>query len=745
MIIQSSLKSLRSKIMISKKIIFLLFSLFINIWTIYVLIQPNTIQYFPNTPEMPWDLVPLIVALGFLAVGVTTLFDNAPISATAFFSFGSVIFTAGLLSGLGSPPGKFLFYLVLAWMAPIIFQFIYTWSSIHNDLIKKILLYTLFGISGFWSILLFLSPLQYFQKNQIASLISLGVRVEFILAVFFVIIYFFLHNMGKKRNDSEKRHLRLIFFGVVLAFLPIILFSLIPYLLGFTFVRTEALFFFLLFIPLTYGSSTSTSRYQILHKVFNRAIYYYLTIVLVGSAFLFLGEILIRLFPTWKFIWAWVVSAICIFFVFILNRIDQVVEKLVYWVLNGNEKRYLDLVIKMSDALGLVHNREVFNKILVDDLVEIMQLSGCALFLKTEEGINLVKSKGCLFTDQEIHIQENCDLIDYLKTSKKITDDHTLHKKIRSFPQNLETIFQSGNVIFWIPLISGEELYGLLVIGHFPHDYLLSKNEWQALQVLAHQAGVASHNVQLMEELQKKTSELAYAHQRLLFAHERESRQISNKLHDNFIQELLGISYQLADLKENVQTESDQDQTREEMFVSTLDSIRGQVLQTTSELRNVVGELRPAGLEEFGLCKALEGYIYKIRNNPGFKVPQFVVSLPENDLNLGDEISICLFRVAQEAIRNSVQHAKAKTVEVCILLTDTTIVLRVMDDGCGFLVPKWKDEITETNHFGILGMSERISWVGGQISIISSVGKGTKIIATVPLEPHKLKNGGNID
>jgi two-component system, NarL family, sensor histidine kinase ComP len=714
----------------SIKIAYLAAGLLIDGWALVWILPPICEVNLQRCPDLPWDLVPIIVSLAFLWVGFTILFDTTPVSDAAFFSISSTIFMTGLLSGLYSDTAMVLFYFLLAWLAPSLLQFIGSWSSIQNKG-KNFFLCFLYILSGIWSVLLLISVLTGLEKARMVSLIYLGVRIEFIFAALFVIVYFLI--VMNKKEENEKQHIRLLFFGVVLAFLPIILFSLIPSMLGFHFVPTEASFIFLLFIPLTYLSSTNSNKFHWLRKRINQGIYYYLLIVLTGSGFLMIAELIGRLISSWKDFWAWICSAVCIFFIFIINRIDRVVEKLVYWIVNGNEKDYLELVINMSDALGLVHNREVLIKILVDDLFEKLQLSGCALFLKNGDGISLFKSKGYGLETNKLSIQENCELIQYLKNYRTIIDNEALHKNVKSIPAILEVHFQPKTVTYWIPLISGEELYGLLVIGHFPHDYYLTKGEWQALKLLAHQAGVASHNVHLLEELQKTTNELAYAHQKLLIAHELESKQISNKLHDNFIQELLGVSYQLAEIKENV---NDCKLPQKENILSELDSARGRILQTTTELRNVVGELIPAGLEEFGLCKALEGYIYKIRKNPKAKFVQFRVNLPEIQITLNDELSICLFRVAQEAIRNSIQHAHARKLEISISTNQNEVFLCVADDGCGFLVPKWKTEITETNHFGLLGMKERISWVGGQITIQSKLGKGTKIVASVPLKRH---------
>lgn len=726
------------------KVILVLMSLLINSWAIFNSFFTKCTSLLSGCPEMPWDIIPIIVSFGFLWVGINTLFDRSSFSTTAYFTISSIVFTTGLTSGLGSIPGKMLFYFGLSLLAPFIFDFNISWSLIKWDKVKKYLLLFLYGFTFLWSVLLLINPTNKLPETSLVSLTYLGIKIEFVFAVILVIVIFLI-NLNKKGNTTERHRIRLIIAGVILSLLPLILFSLLPNLLGFHYVPTEASFLFLIFIPLTYNSSTHLNSKYWIGKRINRGIYYYLIIVLIFAGYLLLVELFTRLIPSWDGFWAKACSVICILLIFVLNRVDQVLDKLVYWVLNGNEKYYLELVVKMSDELGLVLNRDILNKILVNDLVEIMQLSACALFLKNEKGISLYTISGFEIESEEIVIQENCALIEFLKETKIIIDDQEIHNKIKLFPKSLNILIQSEKIKIWVPLISADELYGFLVMGHFPQDYLMSANDLKVLQVFAHQAGVACHNIQLMEDLHKKTSELAFAHQQLLFARENESRHIANKLHDNSIQELLGISYQLAELNEKIKTADFSDSNPNEWIVTELDSTRQHILQATSELRNLVGELRPAGLEEFGLCKAIEGYIYKVRNNFKLESPHINFSSKNIDNNLSDEISICIFRVAQQAINNSIQHAHAKNINISLLTTENSIVLQVTDDGCGFQVPKWNGDFSKANHFGILGMTERVSWVGGQISIYSKNGQGTKIIASVPLKQSKLIERGNLD
>ena len=91
-----------------------------------------------------------------------------------------------------------------------------------------------------------------------------------------------------------------------------------------------------------------------------------------------------------------------------------------------------------------------------------------------------------------------------------------------------------------------------------------------------------------------------------------------------------------------------------------------------------------------------------------------------------------IFRAAQEALRNALNHAQAKTVTLCLRRSPTYITLSVIDDGCGFRVPARLSELARRGHFGLVGIAERVAWAGGELTIHSNLGTGTEVIVHVP-------------
>ncbi len=96
-------------------------------------------------------------------------------------------------------------------------------------------------------------------------------------------------------------------------------------------------------------------------------------------------------------------------------------------------------------------------------------------------------------------------------------------------------------------------------------------------------------------------------------------------------------------------------------------------------------------------------------------------------------MAVCLFRVAQEAIRNAINHANAERIIVALCFYADDVELSVADDGCGFVVPPRISQLVHEHHYGIVGMSERVAAVDGQLTIDAQEGVGTTICVRVGL------------
>jgi signal transduction histidine kinase len=247
----------------------------------------------------------------------------------------------------------------------------------------------------------------------------------------------------------------------------------------------------------------------------------------------------------------------------------------------------------------------------------------------------------------------------------------------------------------------------------------------------------AAENAQLYQTERAYRQELALAHRQSLAMREQEQRRLARELHDLAVQELLVVNYRLADARRKADGARPPNAQRMAEIRTALETMRREVLGVVSQLRTLVGELRPAGLEELGLTIALEGYVEQLKQQGSPGMPEIELDLDQSKTTLPEPIAICIFRVAQESLRNALKHAQAQHIRVSLRLAPNEAALYVRDDGCGFRVPARLSELVQSNRFGLVGMTERVTTVSGQLTIRSQPGGGTEVIARIPLTNGK--------
>jgi len=232
----------------------------------------------------------------------------------------------------------------------------------------------------------------------------------------------------------------------------------------------------------------------------------------------------------------------------------------------------------------------------------------------------------------------------------------------------------------------------------------------------------AAENAQLYQTERAHRQELTLAHRQSLAMREQEQRWLARELHDSALQQLLSINRELGVLlrKDIAGRLPDAQRTQEPLQeMMPLEGMRRELLDVVAQLRGLIGELRPAGLEELGLTNALEGYVARLacEGSPG--MPQIEMGLDPVGTSLPQPVAICLFRVAQESLRNALKHARALHITLNLCLLPGEVALKVRDDGRGFRVPARLSELTRADHFGLVGMAERVDLLSGQLSIRS--------------------------
>jgi len=230
----------------------------------------------------------------------------------------------------------------------------------------------------------------------------------------------------------------------------------------------------------------------------------------------------------------------------------------------------------------------------------------------------------------------------------------------------------------------------------------------------------------LMETLQVSQKQLTEAESRRFYlehiarALEEERKHIARELHDSVAQTLIAILHQVENFLE-AKTHFRIEDTR---FLWNLGEEIRSVLQ---EVRQFSHDLRPAILDDLGLIPAL-AWLARQQKMQGVEA-QFRVIGTERRLPADTELA--LFRIAQEALRNTSRHASASRAEMTLELDQSKATLTITDNGRGFTVPTDLGELSDLGKLGLIGIQERAWLLGGNVKIKSELGKGTTIAVEV--------------
>lgn len=207
----------------------------------------------------------------------------------------------------------------------------------------------------------------------------------------------------------------------------------------------------------------------------------------------------------------------------------------------------------------------------------------------------------------------------------------------------------------------------------------------------------------------------------IMKAVEREHMRLGYDLHDTVAQNAAG-SLMEAEILSSMLHEADSD-------------VRGQSERVTKsmnacmdQIRGAITHLRPPALSQSEFAETLRGIVDDFALRTGIKIEFSVEGDPETHT---DSMRICIFRVIQEALNNVEQHAQASRVFVGIRATKRTVYLLVGDDGVGFDPSAYANN-GSNGHFGLSGMRERVTLLGGELAIKAAPNQGTNVRARIP-------------
>jgi len=234
------------------------------------------------------------------------------------------------------------------------------------------------------------------------------------------------------------------------------------------------------------------------------------------------------------------------------------------------------------------------------------------------------------------------------------------------------------------------------------HRQSLLERELETHDVLNHQ--LIDQLADQIEALDRANMALQDAQRRLLTELEQERKRLAREIHDQVIQDLLGVGYRLEEIGASTSVTP--------VLEEELKNVRGSVRDLVGDLRHICGTLRPPTIDSLGLGSALQSYTHEWSKRTAIRV---TLNLDPNLGRLPESTELSIFRIVQEGLNNVRKHAAAGTVDIRLEHTSPRrLMLSIADDGCGLAEDFDLSRLPAEGHYGVLGITERVALLGGR-------------------------------
>ncbi len=383
------------------------------------------------------------------------------------------------------------------------------------------------------------------------------------------------------------------------------------------------------------------------------------------------------------------------------------------WVLNS-----------IAFAMNKTHDLDAVLEIALIKVLEVLGFKAGAIFLiDHDKAAFVMKSRQGLPQDVadnkfQIELHDQSLMKSLLQKDLILTPEPI-------FPPFKATLKQPANgfsmELICFLITAKEKASGFLALEVPPDKDITRGQDYHLLGSLGNFLGGAIENASLLQTVARHREELKGLTARLFHSQELERQRIARELHDEAGQALTGINFTLETIDRELST--DRQDLKEHIL-----GIKKQINRTYHDMRRLSYRLHPAILSDLGLEPALDTYLTDIAKHSDLIVDFKMVGFEER---VDPEIESVLYRISQEALTNTVKHADAGHFKLSIIKSFPQIIFLAEDDGKGFEPGEFSGR---KQALGLLSMRERAAMLGGNITLRTSKGNGTRIRIEIPVK-----------
>jgi signal transduction histidine kinase len=536
----------------------------------------------------------------------------------------------------------------------------------------------------------------------------------------------------KAPSPAVKRQVGLLVVCGFLALAPLLTLSIIPQLLlGRWLISPEITFVFLVIIPIGYGYAITRYEFIKLERYVSRSATIVLVIGLLCSFYFVITGIIHALLQQSLLASPLYNLAAIIVLVIAYNPLNRRLQRWVDYLLYGGWYDYSSVVGEVTHTLEKTTGIEALAETLSNSIQKTMRVHWACLLLpakaKMQSVMGLSGQPDTLAIFDQMQLQNIQTILTYLKESDRPITSQELQQRIpvkQLLPDEVRLLAHDPWWL-WVPIRGRSTSIGVLILGTKYGGDSFDAADMDILVVVSRQTSTAFQNVQLIAELEEKAQENEQYQRQIVWTKEEERKRISRELHDQFIQPLIGVKYQFAHVQADLDLQRQYPDKSEK--VVQLQQAIGDLIQTA---RSLCHDLRPPALD-LGLIPSIRSVVSSFEMQANIEAALVVEG--DRSIAIGEEVALCLFRCTSEALNNIMKHAEARYVNVQLCIEPTAVHLTIQDNGRGFVVPERLGKLMAENHFGLVGIRERIELVNGTFHVVSAPEQGTRLHACIPL------------
>ncbi len=217
---------------------------------------------------------------------------------------------------------------------------------------------------------------------------------------------------------------------------------------------------------------------------------------------------------------------------------------------------------------------------------------------------------------------------------------------------------------------------------------------------------------------------------KIIMAQEDERKRIAREIHDGLAQTMAHVVIR-TEIAERMLGQQQYETVKEE-----LGDLKEQVRDSLEEVRKIIFNLRPMALDDLGLIPTLRKFVQDFEEKTKIRTR---FDLAGRESRLPSAMEVAVYRLIQEAFSNALKHANASYISLDMTFQRHMVKIVIKDNGTGFDVKQMESKMLTGNHYGLMGMTERVDLLEGRMDIESNKDQGTKITMLIPISSEERK------